>query len=131
MFKTDEDLLKVSSKKLIEYYSFLKDDEKLIKNKLTSLKNELAERLHIEKVNEIFIDDKKDIKWKIGYQSKTRKSVDYTVLFEKLGSHMYGEVVQEKESTFLTIRKAPKIKKTKINKKPVEGKLKLPIGNLS
>lgn len=117
--------------KLMELYTLFKSDNKEIDAKLSAIKEEFAERLHEKQVNNLIINVN-GIDWKTGYQSSTRKNVNYTLLQEIVGNHKYEEIVEKKTSTFLVIKKAPKKTTKKTRRKPVTDKMHTPpIGNLA
>ncbi len=105
---------------LMEFYVTLKNEKDLIDKKMKIIKEEFANRLHERKVNELLVETDQFGDWISKYQTTTRKNVDYTVMYERLGPHLYNEIVQENTTDFLTIRKAPKKKNSKTKKKPVE-----------
>ncbi len=117
---------------LMELYLLFKTDGNEIETKMSAIKDEFAERMHKLKSNKLIIDVD-GVGWQSAYQTTTRKKVDYSTLLEIVGNQQYEEIVQENKSTFITIRKAPKKKKSKKTQlMPVDdNKLSSPVGNLS
>ncbi len=117
---------------LMELYTLFKIDSDEIKAKMSAIKDEFAERMHKMKTNKLIIDVD-GVNWQSSYQSTTRKKVDYSALLEIVGNHQYEEIVEENKSTFITIRKAPRKKRSKKTQQmPVEdNNLTPPVGNLA
>ncbi len=108
--------------KLVEEYRIIIDKIKKLEEEKEKLRQRGAELLHQDKINrkEIQLPDGEN--WLCGYQTTTKTSTDLKLLLEYVGPAKYSEIVTEKESTFLTIRKLGK-SKTKDNlttQKPVE-----------
>lgn len=98
----------------------------------TTLRNEIADLMHLHKVDNIIIKSIKEVQWKCAYLETTRKSCDYELLFNIVGPSRYSEIVKTNTSNSLTIKKAPKEKSTNKTKiAPVTNKMgSPPIGNL-
>lgn len=84
--------------------------DKLEKEK-TEVREQIAQLLHDEGVNEKTIMDDYGTEWNPKYQNTTRKSTDYDLLLHYVGSEKYDEIVKGKTTTSLVIKKAPKKKK--------------------
>lgn len=117
---------------LMELHNLFKTEFNEIKEKISLIKEEFAERMHKKKVNELKISVY-GIEFISKYQSKTTRSIDsYSALLEIVGDEQYSELVNEKLSTFIVIRKAPKKKKSKKSIiKPVNDEISLPVGKLT
>jgi len=76
------------------------------------IRDELAEILHTDGVNDKIIEDEYGVEWKVAYQKSSRKTVDYSVLLEEVGSETYDDIVSSQEITSFVIKKAPKKKKS-------------------
>jgi len=86
-----------------------------------TLRNAFAKLLHEMKQNELIVNDDYGKSWKIGYQTTTRKSVNYDMLSVLLSKEDFDNVVSENISTGLVIRSAPKKKDKSITQKaPVD-----------
>ena len=107
--------------RLIEQYREYKDQEDELKEKMEKIRGQAAVLLHEESINEKYIKLSDGERWKVGYQSSVRNVTDLKLLMEEVGPVKYDEIVTEKPSTFLTIRKSGKEKKEDLTKvKPNE-----------
>ena len=102
---------------------------------MDKVKEKIAGMLHEDQTNEKIVDLSNGEKWKAAYQTTARSTTDLKLLMETVGPKTYGEIVTQKPSTFLTIRKAGKEKKdtTLIHEKPVEDDINkpfIPIGTV-
>jgi hypothetical protein len=108
-------------RKNIEAYANLYKQKKAIEAELDVIKETIAVKMHEDKVNEIVVTISDDESWKAAYQSSSRSSTDLKMLMEYVGPQRYAEIVTVNESTFLTIRKSGKKKKSSfVNTKPAE-----------
>jgi len=105
-----------------EEYRLLNKQKNEIEDRMNKVKERVAGMLHEDKINENIVEISNGEKWKATYQTQSRTTTDLKALMEIIGPKKYGEIVSQKESTFLTIRKAGKEKKENslINAKPVE-----------
>jgi len=105
-----------------EEYKLLAKQKAEIETRMDKIKENVAVLLHEDKVNEKIVELSTGERWKGAYQSTSRTNTDLKALMELIGPTKYSEIVTQKESTFLTIRKAGKVKadKTLLNEKPVE-----------
>ena len=118
---------------LVKMYNIVTEQQKDLKEKSENIKEDIAKMMHEDSVNSV-LSDVDGVIFKIAYQSRTTKKVDYNQLIEILGQNNYNEVVTQKESEFLSIRKAPKGEQTDILHKSPNGTKKTlepPIGNLA
>jgi len=76
------------------------------------LRDEIKQYLYEEDADTAILTDKYGEEWKATYKEYTRKKVDYDILFYEIGEDKFNEIVSETNSVSLTIRKAPKKKKT-------------------
>ena len=90
--------------------------------RMDKIKERVAGMLHEDQINEKITELSNGEKWKGTYQSASRTTTDLKMLMETVGPAKYSQIVSQKESTFLTIRKAGKEKKkaSLTNVKPVE-----------
>jgi hypothetical protein len=111
-----------------EEYRILNRQKSEIEERMDKIKERVAGMLHEDKINERIVDLSSGEKWKAAYQTTARSTTDLKALMELIGPKSYSEIVTQKESTFLTIRKAGKEKKdtTMINSKPVEDDVNKP-----
>ena len=127
--KEQDDRLKT----MIKMFTIIGDQMRDLKDKQDDIKNEVAEFLH--EVGEAdLIVDVDGVKWRVFYQGRDTKKVDYNTLFNILGQEQYNEVVQVNHSEFLAIRKAPKSEQNDLTQKsPKNGKktLNIPEGTLA
>jgi len=117
----------------IKMYNILNDQLKDLKEKADDVKEVIATMMHEDSTNEVIVSVD-GIAFKIAYQGRTTKKVDYNQLLEILGQNQYREVVTENQSEFLSIRKAPKGQQNNIlhtAPKSAKKKLEPPIGNLA
>lgn len=105
-----------------EEYRLLNKQKTEIEARMDKVKEKVATMLHEDKANEKIIELSNGEKWKGTYQSSSRSVTDLKLLMETVGQRKYSEIVSQKESTFLTIRKAGKEKtdNTLVNSKPVD-----------
>jgi len=103
-------------------YRALNKQKSEIEAQMDAIKEKVAILLHEDKANEMIVPLSDGEKWKAAYQTTSRNVTDLKMLMEMVGPSRYTEVVSQKESTFLTIRKAGKEKKDSslLNAKPVE-----------
>jgi hypothetical protein len=104
-----------------EKYRNLNKQKAEIEANMDSIKEEVAKMLHEDQINEKIVELLNGEEWKGTYQTTSRTVTDLKALMEMVGPQRYGQVVSNKESTFLTIRKAGKKKKDEslISNKPV------------
>jgi len=117
----------------IKMYNILNDQVKDLKDKADAVKEDIAKMMHEDTINDVIVDVD-GIAFKVAYQGRTTKKVDYNHLLEVLGQNGYREIVTEKQSEFLSIRKAPKGQQNDILHTAPNGKkkkLEPPIGNLA
>lgn len=117
----------------IKMYNILNDQVKDLKEKADAVKEDIAKMMHEDSTNELIVSVD-GIAFKIAYQGRTTKKVDYNQLLTILGQNGYRDVVTEKQSEFLSIRKAPKGQQSDILHTAPNGtkkKLEPPIGNLA
>jgi len=111
------------------YRSFSKQKAEIEAN-MDSIKEEVATLLHEDKLNEKITELASGEEWKGAYQTTTRQSTDYKMLLEMIGVKNFEQIVTNKETTFLTIRKSGKKKiNEKLKNKPVEDNNDLNIPN--
>jgi hypothetical protein len=93
-----------------------------IEANMDSIKENVAEFLHADKLNEKIVELSSGERWIAKYQSQLRPKTNLVALMELIGPESYGEIVTQKEITFLTIRKATKEKKENslTTAKPIE-----------
>jgi len=105
-----------------EQYRLLNLQKNEIEEKMNIIKEEVAQMLHRDKINEKIIELSNGELWKGTYQTTTRTVTNLQALMEMIGPQRYNQIVEEKTSTFLTIRKSGKKKKDEslVNTKPVE-----------
>lgn len=118
---------------LVKMHNLVQDQMKDLKEKADGIKEDIAKLMHEESVNEKIVDVD-SIKFRVFYQGRTNKKVDYNHLHEVVGSHKYKEIVTETQSSFLSIRKAPQSKQDKLtHQAPNGGKKTLtpPVGSLA
>ena len=117
-----------------EKYRIFSKQKSEIEDSMNSIKEEVAQMLHEDKMNEKIIKLQDGEEWKATYQSKTTTTTDLKALMEMLGPQRYGEVVGEKISTFLVIKKAGKKKRddSLTSSKPVDEKynMNIPTGTI-
>lgn len=111
-----------------EEYRILGRQKNEIEAKMDKVKENVAGMLHEDQSNEQIVELSNGERWKGAYQTTTKSSTDLKLLMETVGPKTYGEIVTQKPSTFLTIRKAGKEKKdtTLIHEKPVENDINKP-----
>ncbi|MDX1700611.1 MAG: hypothetical protein R3250_08345, partial [Melioribacteraceae bacterium] len=112
---------------LIKMFTIIGDQMKDLKEKQDDIKTQVAEFLH--EVGEAdLIVDVDGVKWRVFYQGRDTKKVDYNQLYNILGQHQYNEVVKVSHSEFLAIRKAPKSEQHDLTQKsPQNGKKTLSV----
>lgn len=113
----------------ITQYREINKKVKELEEKKDIIRQKIAEMLHRDKENKKEIQLENGENWSCGYQTITKPSVDLKLLLEYVGPHKYVELVTDKESTFISIRKAGK-SKTKdviLTEKPVEDTLSKPL----
>ena len=105
-----------------EEYRMLNRQKGEIEERMDKVKAQIAGMLHEDQTNEKIVEISNGERWKAAYQTTSRSNTDLKLLMETVGPSKYGEIVTQKESTFLTIRKAGKEKKDSsvLNAKPVE-----------
>lgn len=114
---------------LIDQYKDLTQKAKEIKELQDSIREKAAEMLHIDQVNEKIVQLDNGENWFCGYQTTTKTSTDLKLLLEYVGPSKYSEIVSQKPSTFISIRKAAKAKVESdlMYTKPVEEDIIKPI----
>lgn len=118
---------------LVKMHNIVQDQIKDLKEKADGIKEDVAKLMHDEAVNERMVDVD-GIKFRVFYQGRTNKKVDYDLLHETVGPHKYKEIVNESQSEFLSIRKAPKGKQDTLSHNAPNGKKKTltpPMGSLA
>ena len=118
---------------LVKMHNLVQDQIKDLKDKADGIKEDIAKLMHEESTNEKIVDVE-GIAFRCFYQGRTNKKVDYNLLHEVVGPHKYKEIVNESQSSFLSIRKAPQSKQSKLtHNAPNGGKktLKPPVGSLA
>ena len=117
-----------------EQYRLLNLQKNEIEAKMDIIKEEVAQMLHRDKINEKIIELSNGEKWKGAYQTTVRTVTDLKALMEMIGPQRYNQIVSEKPSTFLTIRKSGKKKRddSLVNSKPVQDEEKplIPSGTI-
>lgn len=105
-----------------EEYRLLNRQKTEIEARMEKVKERVAGMLHEDKTNEKIIEIANGEKWKGTYQTTSRTVTDLKLLMEVVGPRKYDEIVSQKPTTFLTIRKAGKEKKDSslVNSKPVD-----------
>ena len=112
---------------LIKMFTIIGDQMKDLKEKQDDIKSQVAEFLH-EVGQADLVVDVDGVKWRVFYQGRDSKKVDYNQLYNILGQHQYNEVVKVNHSEFLAIRKAPKSEQNDLTQKsPKNGKKTLSI----
>lgn len=117
------------SLKLEKYVSDFYDARERIKifeKQKNNAREKIAEIMHTCHLNEIIVDTDKYGQLLCIYTRTSRKNVDYQALYEIVGPHEYNKIVQEKDSTYLSIRHPPKNKKSAAKKAPKENSTLLP-----
>jgi hypothetical protein len=111
-----------------EEYRTLNRQKAEIETRMDKVKERVAGMLHEDKTNEKIIELSNGEPWTGKYQSQSRANTDLKLLMETVGPSKYSEIVTQKETTFLTIRKAGKEKKdaSLVNAKPVEEDINKP-----
>lgn len=118
---------------LVKMHNLVQDQIKDLKDKADGIKEDIAKLMHEESTNEKIVDVE-GIVFRCFYQGRTNKKVDYNLLHETVGSHKYQEIVKESQSSFLSIRKAPQSKQSKLTHNAPNGSkktLKPPVGSLA
>jgi hypothetical protein len=112
----------VRYKEIIQKISELEQQKDLIRQNV-------AELLHQDQKNEQIVELENKEFWFCGYQTTSRTSTDLKLLLEYVGPAKYNEIVTEKSSTFLTIRKSSKSKSESklLKEKPVDEEQQKPI----
>jgi len=95
---------------LITRYAEIKNDIDNLNKEKNEIRDILAQILHDEETNSKIIKDEYGNKWKVTYQMLNRKKVNYSFLYDVVGSDIYDEIVTSEETTSFIIRKAPKKK---------------------
>ncbi len=117
-----------------EQYRLLNLQKNEIEAKMDIIKEEVAQMLHRDKINEKIIELSNGETWKGAYQTTVRTVTDLKALMEMIGPQRYNQIVSEKPSTFLTIRKSGKKKRddSLVNSKPVQDEEKplIPSGTI-
>lgn len=104
-----------------EEYRLMNKQKSEIETRMDKIKERVAGMLHEDQINEKIAELSNGERWKGTYQSTSRTVTDLKMLMETVGPAKYGQIVSQKESTFLTIRKAGKEKKEALtNIKPVD-----------
>ncbi|HQF37143.1 MAG TPA: hypothetical protein PLL26_05915 [Candidatus Dojkabacteria bacterium] len=105
-----------------EEYKLLNKQKNEIEARMDKIKERVAAMLHEDKINEKIVELSNGEKWKGAYQTTSRTVTDLKMLMEIVGPGKYSEIVSQKETIFLTIRKAGKEKKDTLltSTKPIE-----------
>ena len=105
-----------------EKYRVFSKQKAEIEANMDSIKEEVARMLHEDQINEKIVELSNGEEWKGTYQSTSRTVTDLKALMEMIGPQRYGQIVSNKQTTFLTIRKSGKRKKddSLITTKPVD-----------
>ncbi len=113
----------------ISEYKEIMQKAKEVDEKKDLIRQKVAEYLHQDKINEIDVKLENGENWFCGYQTTSRTSTDLKLLLEYVGPSRYSEIVTEKPSTFLVIRKASKAKSESklLSEKPVNDEPTQPI----
>lgn len=92
---------------------------------MKEISNQIDQMLHEDKLNEkkVFVTSLNDF-FEVKYIDRKTKSVDYVLLAEMISDDLYNQIVQEKETTYLKINKAPKAKAPKVTKPIPENPIK-------
>jgi hypothetical protein len=121
---------------LVKMHNIVQDQLKDLKEKADGIKEDIAKLMHQDKINEKLVDVD-SIKYRVFYQGRTNKKVDYNNLYETVGPHKYKEIVTESQSEFLSIRKAPLHAQDKLTHNAPNGNkgskktLEPPVGSLA
>lgn len=121
---------------LVKMHNIVQDQLKDLKEKADGIKEDIAKLMHEDNINEKLVDVN-SIKYRVFYQGRTNKKVDYNHLYEVVGPHKYKEIVTESQSEFLSIRKAPLHSQDKLTHNAPNGNkgskktLEPPIGSLA
>ncbi len=127
--ENEEDLEKFHREKKYreeyEQYRLYNRQKAEIETNMDKIKERVATMLHEDKANEKIVELSNGEKWTGKYQSQSRVSINLVALMDLVGPKSYGEIVTQKETTFLTIKKAGKEKKevSLTTAKPVEDKI--------
>ena len=99
-------------RELIEQRKKLKLQIKQLSEADDDIKEEVAELMHLEKINEkkVLLEDGEE--WTCKYKQTARPKTNYTLLQTMLTSEQYDEVVDTTPVEYLDIRKSPKKKAT-------------------
>jgi len=130
--ESQEDLEKFQREKKYreeyEQYRLYNRQKAEIEANMDKIKERVATMLHEDKANEKIVELSNGEKWTGKYQSQSRASTNLVALMELVGPKSYGEIVTQKETTFLTIKKAGKEKKdaSLTTAKPVEDEIDKP-----
>ena len=112
---------------LIKMFTIVGDQMKSLKEKQDDIKSQIADFLHEIKQADLIVNVD-GVKWRVFYQGRDTKKIDYTALYNILGQQQYNEIVTVNHSEFLAIRKAPKSEQNDLTQKsPQNGKKKLVI----
>ena len=106
---------------MISQYKEIVQKAKELDEKKDLIRQQVAELLHQDQKNENAIKLENGENWFCGYQTTSRTNTDLKLLLEYVGPTKYNEIVTEKSSTFLTIRKLgkPKSESKILTEKPV------------
>jgi hypothetical protein len=125
-------------KELLSNWNNLTDQEKIIKDTKSIIKEQIAKILHKRKLNSLICEDNNENNWEIKYQQSSRNNINIELLNEILNPEDFNKVVNITISTSLIIKKTKKTnKKNIINTPPIdidlnnEEKLKIPKWEIS
>ena len=109
---------------LIGKYDAAKKKKNEFDTQMKEIALEIDVIMHEDKINkkEVFITALNETH-KAEYVDRTTKSVDYQLLAETVSDEKYGEIVIDKESSYLKIGKVPK-PKVKTSKPVIESEVK-------
>jgi hypothetical protein len=120
---------------VVKEYMSLKERADFIDEKMKQLKEDVAELMHEDVVNEKIIEVD-GVNIQCIYQDRESQSCNYNLLLETVGQNLYSQIVSKKKSTALYIKKAPKGKKkdpdTKSKSSPLQDdKLTVPTAQIT
>jgi len=122
MTEQDQFIKDKKYREIFEKYRNFNKQKAEIEANMDNIKEEVAKMLHEDQINEKIVELSNGEEWKGTYQTTSRTVTDLNALMEMIGPQRFGRVVSNKQSTFLTIRKAGKKKKDEslIMTKPVD-----------
>jgi len=111
----------------LEAYRLLNKQKSDIESRMDEIKSRIAAMMHEDKINDKTVELSNGEEWTVAYQTTTRTSTDLKLLLEIVGPKVYDEIITQKSSTFMVIRKAGKKKKDiNVHTKPVEDEVIVP-----